>query len=425
MSKRAIPLVLALLVAGCGEMGGLFDEFAPMGAMEGDEPTFAAQPEAAPQEIVVQLRRGPNAFNVLRAFNVRVMASNTANGLALVHANGDRDETIARMMASGRVAMAEPNYVYHLQINTRLHSGFVDSNDPRFAEQWGYAKINAPLAWANGALKPVAVAVVDTGVDLNHPDLKERLLPGYNAIERGQPPKDDNGHGTHVAGTVGAINDNGIGVAGMAPNARILPVRVLGGAGSGSLFGIADGIRWASDHGANVINLSLGGPSDSQILASAIQDAIRSGVTVVAAMGNSGKNEKLYPAAYPGVIAVGATDPADQKASFSTMGSHIAVSAPGVKILSTMPTYDCWLTKNHPDKFQKEYSFLNGTSMATPHVAGLAALVIGANRAASPEQVRKVIQSAVVDLGKPGADDDFGTGRIDAAKALGLSFALR
>lgn len=421
MSKRTVSLILALMVAGCGEVGGLFDEFAPMGALEGETPTFEPQPEAAPQEIVVQLRRGPNAFSVLRAFNVRVKSANTANGLALVHANGDRDETIARMLESGRVAFAEPNYVYSLQFNP----GYVDSNDPRFGEQWGYGKVNAPLAWAHGALKPVAVAVVDTGVDLDHPDLKARLLPGYNAIERGQPPKDDNGHGTHVAGTIGAINDNGLGVAGMAPNARILPVRVLGGAGSGSLFGIADGIRWATDHGANVINLSLGGPSDSQILASAIQDSIRQGVTVVAAMGNSGKNEKLYPAAYAGVIAVGATDAADQKAAFSTSGSHIAVGAPGVRILSTLPTYDCWLTKNHPDKFQKEYSFLNGTSMATPHVAGLAALVIGANRANAPDQVRKVIQSATVDLGKPGADDDFGTGRIDAAKALGLATRRR
>jgi subtilisin family serine protease len=284
--------------------------------------------------------------------------------------------------------------------------------DPLYlSNQGNMRQIHANEAWASCLLgsPDVVVAVVDSGVDLTNPDLVANLAPGDNFVEPGSPPADDIGHGTHVAGIIGA-SLNGLGVVGVAPQVKILPVRVMN-AGSGTTSAIAAGIRWAADR-AQIINLSLGGPTISKTLQAAIDYAIQTkGRLVVAAAGNDGDtgNQTEYPAAYPGVVAVGAVDGTGQHASFSNTGSYVMFSAPGVNITSTF--------------LAGQYAALSGTSMASPHVAGLAGLIWSAHPAYTADQVIAAMQAGAVDLGAPGRDPVYGYGLIDAFPASSLALA--
>jgi thermitase len=291
--------------------------------------------------------------------------------------------------------------------------------DPYFGSQPDMSIINADDAWGlcNLYAGGVTVAIIDTGVDLDHPDLQANLLPGYDFWDYDNVPEDGNGHGTNVAG-IAAAALNGIGVAGVAPTARILPVRVLNNQGSGSLSDVADGIVYAADR-AQVLNLSLGGTSNSATLQNAINYAANTkGRLVVAAAGNCGDsnypyngcssmNQIVYPAAYSNVMAVAATTSSDTRASFSNVGSYVDIAAPGVNIYNTY--------------FGNSYYAESGTSQATPHVAGLAALVWAKNPGYTAAQVRNRITSTAVDLGAIGVDTSFGAGRIDVKQALGLT----
>jgi thermitase len=240
----------------------------------------------------------------------------------------------------------------------------VSTNDPNYASQYGLPQSGFPGAWGAGFDGTgMVIAVVDTGVQANHPDLTGHVLSGYDFVcGKSGTSSDPHGHGTHVAGIAGA-RDNSIFGLGGAPDARVLPVRVLNASGSGSTSDVAAGINWAVDHGADVINLSLGG-DHSSAMQNAVQNAEAAGVVVVAAAGNGNTSTKLYPAGYDGsVIAVGATtSTASNRASFSNYGSWVDIGAPGVAIWST----------------DKGSTFTNksGTSMASPFVAAAAALVL-------------------------------------------------
>jgi subtilisin family serine protease len=261
----------------------------------------------------------------------------------------------------------------------------------------------------------VVVAVVDTGVDLTHPDLVENILPGTTYLNGKQLglPKDDNGHGTHVSGTI-AARINGIGVVGVAPGVKILPVKVLDADGSGSSSDVASGIKWAADHGANVINLSLGGTVDSSVVYNAVNYALQKGVVVVAAGGNSNGSKKCnnctsYPAAYPGVLAVAAVDELGVVADFSNYGDYIAIAAPGEKnkyegIWSTYPGGN--------------YEELSGTSMASPHVAGLAAQILSVHPGYSVAQVTAAIEKTALLVNSTGWNPYYGFGIIQVDKAV-------
>ncbi len=276
--------------------------------------------------------------------------------------------------------------------------------------------INATEAWGSCSRgQDVVVAVVDTGVDLDHPDLQARLVSGKSFVDGVSSANDDYGHGTHVAGIVAAAANNG-GVVGVAPLATLMPVKVLDSAGSGTLYAVAEGIEWATDHGADVVNLSLGSVSDSSTLEDAVEYAYDEGVLVVAAGGNCGsssysyngcdyQDQPFYPAAYAEALAVAATDSSDDRASFSTQGSYIEIAAPGSSIYSTY--------------YDGGYAFMSGTSMATPHVSGLAALIWSQHPTWTARQVRAQIRATAVDLGSGGWDQSFGYGRIDAAAAMG------
>jgi subtilisin len=241
---------------------------------------------------------------------------------------------------------------------------------------WGITRVNAPAAWATTQGDGVKVAVIDTGVDCGHPDLRANCAGGYNAVGSG-PAMDDNGHGSHVAGTIAGVLD-GRGVAGVAPKARIYAVKVLDGDGSGGLVSIIKGIIWAGKNRMDVANMSLGSPMGTIFMRAALAYARSRGVAIIAAAGNDGGSVN-YPAAYSESIAVSALGPNDQIAPFSSRGREVAFIAPGMDVRSSIPGA-AW------DEF-------SGTSMATPHVAGLAALAV-ARGARGEDAVRAALQRA-------------------------------
>ncbi|GAA1597054.1 hypothetical protein GCM10009828_023220 [Actinoplanes couchii] len=287
--------------------------------------------------------------------------------------------------------------------------GVPAGSDPYRDQQWDLAKIRTTDAWARSTGAGVTVAVIDSGVDADHPDLKDNVLSGYDAVtDKAGPTTDGHGHGTHVAGTIAAVTGNEVGVTGIAPDVKILPVKVLSDSGSGNMSDTAEGIVWAADHGAQVINMSLGGTTKVTAVSNAIKYARSKGVTVIAAAGNSRRegSPTSYPAADAGVIAVAATDSADRIGPYSNAGSYVDVAAPGSSIVSTYPTA------------KGSYTTMNGTSMAAPHVAAVAALLKSFDSTLTPDQIESALKKSAVDLGAKGADTDFGSGRIDAVAAL-------
>lgn len=381
------------------------------------------KPEAESGEILVALRENAGsrantiADRINKKYGTRTISSIPGiSALLLESTTRQPVENVIEKINNSKdsdIQIAGPNYKVFATL---------DINDPMSTEQYALNKVEAKRAWdITQGDENTVIAIVDTGIDLNHPDLKDKIVStGFSALkgEEGKPALDDNGHGTHCAGIAAGISNNGIGIAGMAPKNKILPVRVLGGQGSGSLFSIAKGIEWAGTHGAKVISMSLGGPSSMMdlVVERAVQKALKNDAVVVSAMGNSGKDEKMVPACIKGVIAVGATDENDKKASFSTWGDHISVSAPGVQILSTTPTYDVFLTTQYG--ISKNYAKLSGTSMACPAVSGIVGLLRSKFPNLTNTQVKEKIERSVDDLGEQGFDKLYGYGRINAFKAV-------
>lgn len=248
----------------------------------------------------------------------------------------------------------------------------------------------------------IPIAVLDTGIYASHEDLRGRIIQGYNFINNNTITNDDNGHGTMVAGILGAASNNGIGIAGVTWKNPIIPVKVMGADGTGTHSAIAQGIIFAVDQGAKVINMSIGGPSSSSTLKYAVDYAHEKGVVIVAAAGNS-NSSVMYPAAYPNVIAVGAIDNNDNKASYSNYGPEISVTAPGTAIS----------TLNNGG-----YATGSGTSFAAPIVSGLAGLILSEASNLSPATVKEVIENGVVDLGVEGFDNYFGWGKVNLHSTL-------
>jgi subtilisin family serine protease len=283
-------------------------------------------------------------------------------------------------------------------------------NDPYYDWQWGMAAIGVEDAWPLGSGAGIVVAVVDSGVDMFHPDLASKLVGGYDVANGDSWPQDNNGHGTHVAGIVGAVTGNGIGVAGVGWDTRIMPVKVLDDEGRASAYEVATAIERAVDGGARIINLSLGSAYRSDLLESATTYAYARGVLVIASAGNSADegNPVTYPAANPNVLAVGATTPDGRRATFSEYGWFVDLAAPGVEILSTF--WDA--------AYGSDYAFGSGTSQAAPFVSGLASLVWSRNPALTNDQVAGILMGTATDLGPAGRDDQFGYGLINARAAV-------
>lgn len=283
------------------------------------------------------------------------------------------------------------------------------TNDTYNSQQWGLSSTGAMAVWSTTRGAGVTVAIVDSGTG-PHPDLDANIDPGLSitgGIEQADFSDVDNeGHGTHVSGIVAAIADNALGVAGVAPAARILPIRVLDSNGSGDSRDVARGIRLAADRGARVINLSLGGVFESPGVTQAIDYATTKGALVVAAAGNGGSlSSPKWPAFYDGTIAVTSVDPDDQSPAFAQRGEYIDIAAPGVRILSTA---------------EGEYNLQNGTSMSAAFVSGAAALLFSARPQIGPAEVREILLLSAIDIGAPGRDPTFGAGRLNVPGAFAI-----
>ena len=393
----------------------------------------------APGEILVKFKKGiaeQAQANTLRSFGALNVAHSVIRRFAVVQVpEGTVAAKIAQLLKDPTVERATPNYVMHL---------YSTPNDPYYKVQWNLPLINIESAWDISTGAGVTVAVVDTGVNtsryLNRDGFGNRLLRGYNAILHIQGASfDQNCHGTHVAGTIGQETNNGIGVAGVAYGATILPVKVFLRGTDTYLNWIIDGIDWAAQNNADIINLSLGGPKndpqtgkpyDYSLLKEAIDDAVNNhGVTIIAASGNDGVAEVGYPAAFPNVIAVGAIDYTKKRTFYSNYGPELALVAPG-GVTSQDPFNDGQkeggvLQETFQEYFGFRffafgwgYYFLSGTSMATPHVSGVAALIKAKHPNWGPQQIRDALVNTAEDLGAPGKDDEYGYGLVDAFAAL-------
>ncbi|MGW6201814.1 S8 family serine peptidase [Kribbella sp. NPDC055110] len=257
------------------------------------------------------------------------------------------------------------------------------------------------------------IGVLDTGVDAGHPDLAGHLLPGYNTFNTALAPNDGDGHGTAVTGIIAAGTGNSIGIAGVAWNAKVRPVKVLDDKGEGSDANVINGLNWAVKNGVRVVNMSLGSAGDNPILHQAIQNAVAKGVVLVAAAGNTGSSEPNYPAAYPEVLSVGATNWYGAKTDFSTWGDSVDIAAPGFNLTTTAPR------AKTPSGFDPYYRGLSGTSFSSPIVAGVAALVRNKWPTFTPAQVMARLKTTARDAGPRGIDPYYGAGILDAYSALG------
>ncbi|GAA4935331.1 S8 family serine peptidase [Actinoplanes utahensis] len=358
-------------------------------SLSGVSPAAAAE---ATSTVTIGLNPGTTAAEAVQALDdapgVRVLDSEPATELGAVTVTVTGD-------AAGALA-GDPGVAYVEK--TPVARIMLTPNDPLQSQQWGNRLVKAPAAWeVTTGSADVTVAVLDTGVNPVS-ELAGRVLPGYDFVNDDADPSDDHGHGTAAASVVAAAGDNGSGFSGLCWTCRILPVKVMNGSGEGGHDDIAQGIVYAVDHGADVINMSLGGPAGSQILADAVAYAAAHGVLVIASAGNDGVSTPNYPAAYPSAVAVAGSTETDARYSWSNHGAWVDVAAPGT---------------NAAQSKDGSYVWFSGTSSAGPVVAGVAALVRSANPQATAAQVRAAIESTADPAGSYVA-----TGRVDADGAV-------
>lgn len=397
--------------------------FIPGEVVIGWRPEPAARAQAQPGRLDVD-RASPAwrraAADVAARAGLAVLDLVPEYGLArLAVPPGGEAAAIARLSALPWVTHAGPNYLAH---------SAAYPNDPRIGEQWHMRRIGAPAAWdlTFGSFS-IVVAVIDSGVDLSHPEFAGHLLSGFDYVNWDDTPNDDNGHGTHVTGIIAAEANNNRGVAGLAAHVKILPLKVLDSQGGGNYYNISIAIRRAADNNAQVINLSLGGFSDDVILQDAIKYATDRNIFVAAAAGNcgtggdgctAGVNPIYYPAAYAGAFAVAASDHFDNWANYSGYKYYVALAAPGGlsgdEIVSTLPGGYGW-------KF--------GTSMATAQVSAAAALVLTYQPAATYTQVAEILKNTADKVGPytyiGGRNDWFGAGRLNVGRAVRWAYPPR
>lgn len=268
---------------------------------------------------------------------------------------------------------------------------------------WGVQSIKAPAAWRKSTGKRVKIAIIDTGVDFNHPDLADAIGGGINLIHRHMLPLDDNGHGTHITGTIAASAKQS-GIMGVAPRATIYAVKAFDHNGSSYVSDIVEGIEWCIKYRMDIINMSFGMKVRSAPLEAAIKQAYHAGIVIVASSGNEGKRGSVdYPARLPQTIAVGATNRAGKIAAFTNRGPQIDIYAPGERIVST------WLNG--------KYNELSGTSMATSHVTGTIALLLSIHPHLTPWQIKRILQKHASPLSHPGSRSGF-LGQVNAYRTV-------
>ena len=375
---------------------------------------------SAANGIIVKFKHGISEQKknaVLKSHGAIDVQNSHGNFFKLVKIPGDlTDLVISLLKKHPAIKYVEPNHVINAY-------GF--PNDEYYSLQWNLTMINLEKAWDISTGENVVVAVLDTGVNPDGKDgFGDRLLSGYNAfINTPALWEDGNYHGTHVAGTIGQETNNKTGVAGVAYNAEILPIKVLSRFRVGSVASVCNGIYWAADNDADIINMSLGGPEYSDIFEEAVNYAYSRGITIIAASGNE-NSEVGYPAAFTNVVAVGAIGTNKERAFYSNYGFELDIVAPGGDRYQdaangeiVQETFVEFLGfKNRA--FGWDYSPLSGTSMAAPHVAGVAALIKSVYPELEPDEIKEAIINTATDLGAAGKDNNFGYGLIDAYAAV-------
>ena len=318
------------------------------------------------------------------------------------------------------IEYAEPNYLYE---------AYGKPNDPMYDKQWNMQMIKIEDAWRRAEGKGAVVAVIDTGVAFEDysdkqgeyhrvPDLAQTaFVKGYDFVDDDEHPNDENSHGTHVAGTIAQSTNNSLGVVGVAPKAAIMPLRVLNKYGYGNIADIAEAITFAADHGANVINMSLGGPSESKLMREAVEYAHKKGVTIICAAGNERRGRASYPAAYPYAIGVSSVGPTGSLAPYSNYGEGVDIAAPGGDTSSNREHGVLQNTIGRSNPKTDGYEYFQGTSMASPHVAGVAALIVSSG-VKDPAKVEKILFETAT---KKNDASKFGAGIVNAAAAVNAS----
>lgn len=364
--------------------------------------TVAAKPNFVPGQVVVE--GAPSDF----ADYVVVKYLPHANLTVLKVKPGKEIGELQRLRERGKPASLNLIVKIALEPNDPYFSGF----------QWNMGAVQGPVAWDSYGASDVVVAVLDTGLNVdNPPDGIGCVVPGYNAIDPSLPPHDGNFHGTHVSGTIAQTTNNTVGVAGLAYQACVMPIKVLGDNGSGSSADLTEGLYWAYQNGADVVNMSLGfgtyplSAFENNSTYRALND-VPSNVTLVAASGNDNWDSVSYPASHPNVIAVGATDSSNRVAGFSNAGPRLDVVAPGVSIVQEAYGLD------RDGVFKWAYWYSSGTSMASPHVAAAAALLLAEDPTLTSQEIRSTLTTTSRDLGPVGFDDSYGYGLIQVADAL-------
>ena len=388
-----------------------------------------AAPEYVPGQVIIKFRNSDGINQMRKPSSFRMTSLRVSSfGFLSMSIDGDVIQACKELLKDPNIEVAEPNYVRHLMTMP---------NDPLFFRQDNMKLSNAELGWnIETGDADVIVAVIDTGVDKQHPDLASNLIPGKNFNDATGDESDDSGHGTAVSGVVGAIGNNGVGVCGSAWHVRILPIRACGGQGlSCSVIHEIEAIDEAIAQGADIINLSLGGFGKSTSEETACNDAWNAGIVLFAAAGNQSLLGKIgdaetegninYPAGYENVCGVSSVDyPINgdlsqiQLSSFSNYGDAVSVTAVGSSVVTTAPSVDVPYLIFQKQTPQPLYGRIDGTSFSTPLVSGMAAIIKSHFPNLTNVELRKRVESAVTDIGPSGWDDKFGWGLVDFQKAL-------
>ena len=425
ISSFSLILTICLIIAFSAGDSSAATEFKvkPLSVAAG-----SPQRDYAEGEIIVKFRKGVDsreASRLLLAQGGEELSVSRRGGFRRISVpeGSSMEQALEFYRNNPEVEYAEPNYIYH---------AYMTPNDPYYTYQWHFPSISMGPAWDESTGSGVLVGIIDTGVAYEDygsyqqaPDLANTsFVAGYDFVNNDSHANDDQAHGTHVCGTVAQSTNNSLGVAGTAFNCTIMPIKVLDSNGSGYITDIADGIYYAADNGCQVINMSLGGSSGSTTLQNAVQYAYNAGVTIVCAAGNAGTSSPQYPAAYSECISVSAVRYDNTITDYSCYGSTIDICAPGgdVSVDQNGDGYGDGVLQQtfasgSPTSFG--YYFYEGTSMASPHVAGVAAMVIAAaGGSMSPAEVRNVLESTATDLGASGWDQYYGYGKVNAYDAV-------
>ncbi|MDZ8083889.1 MAG: S8 family peptidase [Nostoc sp. DcaGUA01] len=420
-------ILLCLFVIGLGAAVFGFLNFQGLAAKGDFETILLDFREDIPSTVVEQ-----NLQAIAKQYNVTPQLDNKFSAKDNVYIiNGDRQrlQELKKSQFAQATEFIEPNYIYKKipqpgeaawlgeflrpEENDEVNLSLTGPNDQYYSKQWNLHKIGIEGAWSQTKGSGVTVAVIDTGITKVRDLYETKFVKGYDFVNDKEQANDDNGHGTHVAGTIAQATNNKYGVAGIAYEASLMPLKVLSAYGGGTVADIAEAIKFAADKGADVINMSLGGGGESKLMKEAIEYAHRKGVVIVAAAGNESANGASYPARYPHVIGVSAIGPDGEKAPYSNFGAGVDISAPGGSEAGKI------LQETINEKGEGVFLGFQGTSMASPHVAGVAAL-IRASGIKEPDEVLKVLKQSARVIQDDGLNY-YGAGQLNAEAAVKLA----